>query len=75
MSHASRMADALSLAAAPTFAILAVANALHDGGGVDVLCSGRSSLGGMTMMYLLMSGFHLAPWLKRFGRRHAGRGW
>lgn len=71
MSHASRLADALGLAAAPTFAIAAVANAVHDTGGVAMLCSGGSEFSGMTMMYLLMSAFHLAPWLRCFGRRRA----
>ena len=33
----------------------------------DMLCSphGMSPLNGMTMMYLLMSGLHAGPWLKR----------
>lgn len=57
----------LSLAAAPTFAIMAVLNAAHTIGASDVLCSAAphaSPLNGMGVMYLLMSAFHAAPWLK-----------
>ena len=43
----------------------------------DVLCSTAShasSIDGMTLMYLLMSAFHAAPWMKRItGRRGAVR--
>ena len=58
-------ADWLYLAAAPTFAIMALLTAVL-GGPADLLCSavGSSPLSGMTPMYLLMSAFHLAPWLK-----------
>ena len=56
----------LSLAAAPTFAIMALLTGVFGGGPVDALCSvaGVSPLSGMVPMYLLMSAFHLAPWLK-----------
>ncbi|MGK6318004.1 hypothetical protein [Sphingomonas sp. DT-204] len=59
-------ADWLSLAAAPAFAIMALLTAAH-GGPADILCSaahGGSPLSGMTLMYVLMSVFHSAPWLK-----------
>lgn len=56
----------LSLAAAPTFALMALANAL--GGGEPICGMASSPLGGMTAMYGLMSAFHLAPWL-RLARR------
>ncbi|HEY2835350.1 MAG TPA: hypothetical protein VGI89_02190 [Rhizomicrobium sp.] len=64
---ASRAADLLCLAAAPVFAILALLTA----GGGDMLCTmpGMSALGGMSLMYLLMSLFHLTPWLKRNSRQ------
>ena len=54
----------LSLAAAPTFAIMALLSA--TGGAPDLLCSsaGGSPFGGMIPMYLLMSAFHSAPWLR-----------
>jgi hypothetical protein len=59
-------ADWLSLAAAPTFAAMALLTGVV-GGSPDVLCSGmhgNSPLSGMVPMYLLMSAFHLRPWLK-----------
>jgi hypothetical protein len=64
----------LSLAAAPTFAGMALVTAVT--GGPPMLCSAMdgsplSSLGGMVPMYLLMSVFHSAPWLKRIARRDA----
>jgi hypothetical protein len=59
--------DYLSLLAAPTFAGMALVTVLFGGGQPDVLCAATqtaSSLGGMVPMYLLMSAFHLAPWLR-----------
>jgi hypothetical protein len=59
-------ADWLSLAAAPTLAIMALLTAVLGGGPMDALCSAAhdTPLNGMVPMYLLMSAFHLAPWLK-----------
>jgi hypothetical protein len=60
-------ARGLSLAAAPTFAVMALLTGVSGGGMPDILCSaaqGASPLSGMALMYLLMSAFHLAPWLK-----------
>ncbi len=68
-------ADWLSLAAAPTFAIMALLTGVLGGGSLDGLCStaqGASPLTGMVPMYLLMSAFHSAPWLKLFSRRRSG---
>jgi len=64
---ASRMADGLCLAATPAFAALALATA----GGGDMICTmpGLSALSGMSLMYLLMSVFHAAAWLKRIARQ------
>jgi hypothetical protein len=67
---ASGVAGWLSLAAAPTFAVMALLT--HFGGGSpDTMCSMGTALhlGGMVPMYLLMSAFHLAPWLKLIGGR------
>jgi hypothetical protein len=57
----------LSLAAAPTFGIMALLTAIPGGGMPDMVCLASrhvSPLGGMVPMYLLMSAFHLRPWLK-----------
>jgi hypothetical protein len=63
------IADGLSLAAAPTFAVMALLTWL-SGAGAPMLCSAAhaSALGGMVPMYLVMSAFHLAPWLRLLGR-------
>ncbi|MGJ4953383.1 hypothetical protein [Bradyrhizobium sp. HKCCYLS20291] len=60
----------LRFAAAPTFALMAVLNAMARDGRSDMICSAMPAgapLGSMTVMYLLMSAFHLAPWLRRIG--------
>jgi hypothetical protein len=63
-------ANVLSLAAAPTFAVMALLAAVHGGGMPDMIClADASPLTGMLPMYLLMSAFHLAPWLRLFSRR------
>ena len=67
---ASGVAGWLSLAAAPTFALMALLT--HFGSGpLEALCSTGTSLhlGGMVPMYLLMSAFHSAPWLKLIAGR------
>jgi hypothetical protein len=64
---ALRTADWLHLAAAPTFAIMALLTCVLGGGQPDIFCSAvqdTSPLSGMVPMYLLMSAFHLQPWLK-----------
>jgi hypothetical protein len=68
---ARRVANGLHLAAAPTFATMALLTGVLGGGASDALCSGASasSLGGMVPMYLLMSAFHSAPWLKLISSR------
>ncbi|TIP83647.1 MAG: hypothetical protein E5X63_20770 [Mesorhizobium sp.] len=66
-------ADWLSLAAAPTFAMMALLTAVS--GDADMICSAAqdaSPLSGMAMMYLLMSAFHSAPWLKLVAGRRSG---
>jgi hypothetical protein len=64
-------ADWLYLAAAPTFAFMALLTCVLGQGSPDGLCSiaGASKLGGMVPMYLLMSAFHSAPWLKLIASR------
>ena len=66
--------DWICLAATPTFAIMALLTAVPDGGSPDMLCSAAagSPLGGMVPMYLLMSAFHSAPWLKLISNRRRG---
>jgi hypothetical protein len=62
----------LSLAAAPTFATMALLTAVFAGGAPDWLCATAregSPLSGMVPMYLLMSAFHSAPWLKLLASR------
>ena len=64
----------LSLAAAPTFAIMALLTGVVGQETPDMLCGamhGASPLGGMVPMYLLMSAFHLTPWLKLVLHRRA----
>jgi hypothetical protein len=71
---ASRAAAWLSMAAAPTFALMAVATGLDDGaaGMMHAMAHDPSPLTGMTAMYVLMSVFHVGPWL-RFVARRRGR--
>ena len=55
----------LALAASPTFALMAFAAA--NDASPNVLCASGSSIlpiDGMTAMYVLMTLFHLSPWLK-----------
>jgi hypothetical protein len=63
----------LGLAAAPTFAVMALLSCV-TGGDADMMCSAAhavSPLSGMVPMYALMSAFHLAPWLKLISRRRS----
>ena len=63
-------------AAAPTFAMMALLTGVMDSGRTDVLCAAMraaSPMAGMTSMYVLMSVFHLGPWMKLVTRRHKVR--
>jgi hypothetical protein len=65
----------LSLAAAPSFAIMALLTGVLDGRPPDMLCAtmhDMSPLSGMVPMYVLMSAFHSAPWLKLASRQRSG---
>jgi hypothetical protein len=65
----------LRLAAAPTFAIMALLTGVI-GTPKDLVCSAAhdaSPLTGMAAMYLLMSIFHSPPWLKLISSRRKGR--
>lgn len=57
---------AIGLAAAPTFAAMAVVSGLFQDE-LAAICSGGSGalpLTGMVWMYILMSVFHVGPWLR-----------
>src|SRR5262245_46886177 len=73
IAAAHRAADWFCLAAAPTFAIMALLTSVLGGSQPDILCSAAehtSPLSGMIPMYLLMSVFHSQPWLKVISNRH-----
>ena len=68
-------ADLLSLAAAPIFAVMALATAIHDGVAPAILCSAANDawpLMGMVPMYALMSAFHAPPWMRLIARWRTG---
>jgi hypothetical protein len=72
--------DWLCLAAAPTFALMALLTSVLAGGSTELLCAAGhgaglngSALNGMVSMYLLMSAFHSAPWLKLIASRRSAR--
>jgi hypothetical protein len=76
-SHAAALGAAgwLGLAAAPTFAIMALLTGLPGGDHMAMMCptaQDASPLSGMASMYLLMSAFHSAPWLKLISARRSG---
>jgi hypothetical protein len=53
---------------------MALVTAALGSGAPDMLCSAMhhaSPLGGMVPMYLLMSAFHLPPWLKLVSRQRS----
>ena len=56
-------AELLRYAAAPSFAAMALVSGLL-GSGPDMICGRQALFTGMAPMYLLMSVFHLAPWLR-----------
>ena len=59
--------DLLSLAAAPTFAAMALLTGIQDGGMPGMLCLAAHDASlwtGMVPMYLLMGVFHSTAWLR-----------
>ncbi|WP_248746442.1 hypothetical protein [Pseudomonas sp. MWU12-2037] len=68
--NALSIADWMCLAAAPTFAGMALLTALSPG--TQMACSsmqGTFALDGMVTMYLIMSALHLPPWLRLLSGR------
>jgi hypothetical protein len=68
-------ADGLCLAAAPTFAAMALLTGVFGVGSMAVMCStaqDASPLSGMVLMYWLMTAFHLAPWLRLISHWRSG---
>ena len=64
----------LGLAAAPTFAVMAAVTGLQEAQAGAMVCGPTPTggpLSGMVVMYLLMSGFHLGPWLRMASDRRA----
>ena len=72
-------ADWVCLAAAPTFAVMALLTGVLGGGQQNMFCAAQDAppLNGMVWMYMLMSAFHAAPWLRLITRRRHGspRSW
>ena len=64
----------LSLAAAPTFAVMALLTGVLEHGTPEMCgaMAGASPLNGMAVMYALMSAFHITPWLKLISNLHKG---
>jgi hypothetical protein len=75
VTAARHLAKWLGLAATPTFAIMALLTAVL-GSPADTLCAAGHGpmLGGMVPMYLLMSAFHSAAWLRLISERRRAVG-
>jgi hypothetical protein len=69
----TKATDLLILAAAPSFAVMALLTGILSGGSPDAVCSigSASPLSGMVPMYVLMGAFHSAPWLKLIANRRS----
>ena len=68
--------DGLRLAATPIFAFMALLTGAFGHGSMAMCSSGPLALSGMVPMYLLMTAFHAAPWVRlvssRLHRRREG---
>ena len=72
--HAARsIADWLCLAAAPTFALMALLSVASTSGPQMLCTADASPFNGMVAMYMLMSAFHSVPWLKLIAGRQNDR--
>jgi len=63
------LADWLHLAATPTFTAMALLTAVTGGEMTCMGMAGSSPSDSMGFMYLLMSAFHAAPWVRLASRR------
>lgn len=71
---AAHATEWLSLAATPTFALMAVLAGGPLAGAHKMSCSSAanmSPLNGMVVMYALMSAFHCLPWLRLIAHRRS----
>lgn len=62
----------LPFATAPVFALMALTTALFNTGQANAICLAPGSstpINDMVVMYMLMAGFHLSPWLRLVARR------
>jgi hypothetical protein len=74
LGQAVDLAGWLGLAAAPTFALMAWISEVGSPG--MTMCSAASAfvrINDMALMYLLMSLFHISPWLTPFSARSQHR--
>src|SRR5690242_20862295 len=67
--NGGRAAGLLSLAASPAFAFMALLTGLSGSGAMAMCPMDRTPITGMALMYLLMSLFHAAPWMRLMARR------
>ena len=67
------IADGLALVASPIFAGMVVVTGMSGGNTAEMVCSAQhmSPLTGMATMYVLMSAFHVAPWVRLIRMRFA----
>ena len=72
MTATRSAANIMCLAAAPTFAVMALLSCLPAGNPHEMICSmmpHAAPLNGMAWMYLLMSAVHTVPWLRLIAGR------